>query len=98
MDMNFVAYGDHWSVAVEDAQVHRVAFDWSVVLSVGPPAGPAFDVRIEQPCVLLLPDGNETVLVPDGDPMRLAPMLALVHRPVTRADAFRDGHLELQLG
>jgi hypothetical protein len=44
-----------------------------------------------------MPDGSETLLTPDGDPMRLAPLLALVHRSVVRADAFRDGHLELEL-
>jgi Family of unknown function (DUF6188) len=88
---------DRWSLAVDNARVHRIAFDWAVVLSIGPPPGPTFDIRIEQPCILLMPDGSETLLIPDGDPVRLAPLLALVRRSAIRVDAFRDGHLELQL-
>jgi hypothetical protein len=96
-EMKMTVQPDRWSIIVDDAQVHRIAFDWAVTLAIGPSNGPEFDLQIEQPCILLDPKGNKTVLIPAGDPSSLAPLLALVHRRALRADAFKDGHFELQL-
>jgi RHS repeat-associated protein len=84
------------SVAIEEAHVLRAVFDWAVTLTIGSPKGAEFYVRIEQPFILLGPDGKEALLVPDGDPARLAPVLGVLRRSVIRIDAFKDGHLELE--
>jgi Family of unknown function (DUF6188) len=94
--MRVLDHGNRWSVAIEEAQVLCAIFDWAVTLTVGSPQVEAFDLRIEQPCILVGPDGKEVLLVPDGDPVRLAPVLGLLRRSVMRIDAFKDGHLEIE--
>ena len=37
-------------------------------------------------------------LVPDGDPLQLAPVLATVRESVVRVEAFADGRLEIEFG
>jgi len=95
--MDVIIRLDRWSIAVDGAQVHRLAFDWAVTFSIGPSDGPAFEIRIEQPFVLANPKNGEALVVPGGDSSALAQLLVLVRCPVTRADAFKDGHFELEL-
>jgi hypothetical protein len=94
--LKLATYQDRLSIAVDRAKVQSVAFDWAVTLAVGPDE-PDFQVRIEQPCVLVAPGALETLLIPGGDADSLAPLLGLIHRPVSQAIAFRDGHFELHL-
>lgn len=95
-DMRLLDHGNRWSVAIEGAQVLRAVFDWAITLAIGSPEEAGLDVRIEQPCILLDPDGKEVLLVPDGDPAQLAPTLRVLRRSAVRVDAFKDGHLELE--
>jgi hypothetical protein len=96
-DMKMIDRGDRWSIVVDKANVIRAWFDWAVTLAIGPLPDGGFEVRIEQPFVLLDAHGGESLLVPDGDPVNLASVLRFLRRPVARAEAFKDGHLELEL-
>jgi hypothetical protein len=79
-----------WEIPIADTGT-RVVIDYGV--SVATTDGYTF--RIEQPFVLTNVEGNELLLVPEGDPLRLCPVLALARTSVTSARAFDDGRLEL---
>jgi hypothetical protein len=79
-----------------DTRIVRVCIDWAVSLNIGVD-GTGVEVRIEQPCRLSRPAEGVIPLVPDGDPGELAPVLRLVRQTVSRLDAFKDGHLEVEL-
>ncbi len=52
-------------------------------------------VRIEQPFVYTSSDGVENLIVPAGDPVRVAPVLAIARLSVREGFAYDDGHLEM---
>jgi hypothetical protein len=52
-------------------------------------------LRIEQPFVYRTAEGVEHLSVPEGDPVRLAPALAVCRQVARQGFAFKDGHLEL---
>jgi Family of unknown function (DUF6188) len=93
--MEVAEYELRWAVEVSGAVIVRACFDWSVTLIIGEPPQAGLEVRIEQPFVLAEPDGRERLLVPEGDPGGLAPVLRIVRQDVVRVDAFKDGHLEI---
>ena len=82
---------DRWALPLSGRKVERLCLDFAVTLMFGG----GFELRIEQPFVLEAADGADVLLVPQGDAERLAPVMGLVHREVTRADAFKRGHLEI---
>jgi hypothetical protein len=52
-------------------------------------------VRIEQPFVYTSADGVEQLIVPEEDPVRLAPALAIARLSARDGFAYEDGHLEV---
>lgn len=84
--------GTGWTFPLQGAAVEAVNVDFAVTLLVH--GGYAF--RVEQPFLYIKPeDRGEQWIVPDGDPVCVAPVLALARGTVASADAYDDGHLEL---
>lgn len=52
-------------------------------------------VRIEQPFVFTGADGVEHLIVPEGDPVQVGPVLAIARLAVCEGFGYADGHLEL---
>ncbi|HSR84732.1 MAG TPA: DUF6188 family protein, partial [Streptosporangiaceae bacterium] len=52
-------------------------------------------VRIEQPFIYTSAAGIEHLIVPEGDPVRVAPVLAIARLSVRDGFAYDDGHLEM---
>lgn len=99
MELNMlevVELGDRWSLSSQDAEVTRLCFDWGLVLTVGS-VQPQTDIRIEQPAILVDQHGASIELLPDGDPVALAPMLQLLRRRLSKLEAFKDGHLRIEV-
>ena len=88
-------YPDRWVVLMTGAVVSRCSFDWSVTWLIAADAGEV-EVRVEQP--FSFGAGVLVRLVPDGDPLQLAPVLATVRESVVRVEAFADGRLEIEFG
>ncbi|MFI6078612.1 DUF6188 family protein [Actinoplanes sp. NPDC051343] len=70
----------------------RVDFALTLVLKRGEDA---FEVRIEQPFEFVAADGGVHALDPEGDPVRLGPVLACARTVVAGATVFEDGRLEV---
>lgn len=83
---------DRWLVSVDQVDVTQCCFDYAVTVT----AGNGLQIRIEQPFVFRTPDGREQLLVPAGDPVRLAPILAVSRLTMSECVAFKDGHLEIR--
>lgn len=81
---------DGWVFGIADRGA-RVMIDYAVTVATSD----GFAFRIEQPLVLTDVDHRKHLLVPEGDPMRLLPVLALARTAVASAMAFDDGRLEL---
>jgi hypothetical protein len=86
-----VEASDRWMLPLEDTSVNQCCIDYAVTLR----CENGVEVRIEAPFIFRTPDGVEQLLVPEGDPVRLAPVLGLSRLVVVEAMAFKDGHLEL---
>lgn len=86
---------DRFTPAIAGLEVDRCCFDYQATLVVGVSEGP-FHVVFEGGLVLTAADGTEHELEPESGGERLAPLLGLLHARVERADAFKDGHLELE--
>ncbi len=82
---------DRWLLPLAGRSVERVCIDFAVTLVI---TG-GLELRIEQPFVIEGADGSEALLVPEGDPDRLAAAVTLARREVATAEAFKDGHLEI---
>jgi len=94
--LEVVELDDRWSLTSQDANVTRVCFDWGVALTIGS-VEPQTDIRIEQPIVLTDAGGKSIQLIPEGDPIALAPLLQIARRPLVRVEAFKDGRLEMSV-
>lgn len=82
---------DRWLLPLTGQKVGRLCVDFAVTLVF---TGD-LELRIEQPFVITGRDGSEALVIPEGDSDRLAPIVQLARCEVVRADAFKDGHLEL---
>lgn len=91
----FVKHSDRWVVSVKGATVSRCSFDWAVTWVVTTESGDV-EIRIEQP--FMFGDRDPIRLVPEHDPVQLAPVLSTVRDSVVRIEAFTDGRLELEFG
>lgn len=84
---------DGWVLSPADTGV-RVQVDYALSLLTSD----GYVFRIEQPLTLTDHDGRRHLLIPEGDPAKLAPALALARTAMLVANAFDDGHLELAFG
>ena len=84
---------DGWILSLADTGV-RVQVDYALSLLTSD----GYIFRIEQPLTLTNGDGHQHLLIPEGDPAKLAPALELARTAMTVANAFDDGHLELAFG
>ncbi|WP_116115998.1 DUF6188 family protein [Austwickia chelonae] len=84
---------DGWVLPLADTGV-RVQVDYALSFLTSD----GYIFRIEQPLTLTSSDGHQHLLVPEGDPTKLAPALELGRTTMTMANAFDDGHLELAFG
>jgi hypothetical protein len=78
-----------WMLPVADERVTWCCVDYGV--SFGTQS--QILIRIEQPFVYTSSDGAETLIVPEGDPVRVAPVLAIARLSVREGFAYDDGHL-----
>ncbi|QZN84584.1 DUF6188 family protein [Cellulomonas sp. C5510] len=81
---------DGWDFDIAGRATH-IAIDCAVVIATSD----GYSFRIEQPFRLIDADRHEHVLVPEGDPLNLRPVLALERTNLASARAFDDGRLEL---
>lgn len=85
---------DRWEVPLEGCSVTRCCIDYAVTFTIAD-AGEAFEIRIEEPFEVHRA-GDDAIVEPGGDPVGMAPALALLHAEVEKAVAFRDGRLLLR--
>jgi hypothetical protein len=52
-------------------------------------------IRIEQPFVYTGSDGVEHLIVPEADPLQIAPVLAITRLSAREGFSYDDGHLEI---
>jgi Family of unknown function (DUF6188) len=89
---DLVETSDRWVLPIGDESVVACCIDYAITLRFGNEVS----VRIEQPFVYRTGDGVEHLIVPEGNPVRLAPALAVTRLVVRQGFAFKDGHLELR--
>lgn len=80
-----------WLLPLAGERIIWCCIDYAV--SIGAQSG--ISVRIEQPFVYAGADGVEHLIVPEGDPVRVAPVLAVARLSVRDGFAYDDGHLDL---
>jgi len=80
-----------WRLPLQEEQVIWCCIDYAV--SFGTQNQVA--VRIEQPFVYTGSDGVEHLIVPEADPVLVAPVLAITRLSVREGFAYDDGHLEV---
>lgn len=87
--------GDRWIVQLRGAKITACCFAFEVELHLTL-EDRLWTLQLAQPFVVVAPSGLEDVVVPEGEPARLAPALRLVHQFVTDVFASKDGALELR--
>ncbi len=87
-----VEHQDRWVVSVDGVPVARCCIDYAVNVH----CANGITLRIEQPFVLVDSEGRERLLVPEGNPAALAPVLGITRLVVEQCVAFKDGHLEMR--
>jgi hypothetical protein len=93
--MQMREHDDRWSLLVLGGDVTQLRIDFALTLIVAASPDDGFEARIGGTCTLTMADGVAVELVPEGDPTELAPALRLVRLGVERAEAFKDGHMEI---
>jgi hypothetical protein len=91
---NLIDTPDAWLLEVTRMTVTQCRIDYAFTLVLEAERGGSVEIRIEQPFVVTVQDGEHDV-DPEADPIDIAPALRLLHQGVTRATAFKDGRLEL---
>jgi hypothetical protein len=85
-ELNALIEDEHlWLLPLSGHRVERLCIDFAVTLIFDK----SLELRIEQPFVIEEADGRETLVVPEGDPQRLAVVVALARRVVAEAMASR---------
>lgn len=82
---------DWWVLPVADQPVVTCCVDYALTFRFGNEV----TLRIEQPFVYRTAEGVEHLIVPEGDPVRMAPALAVCRQVARQGFAFKDGHLGL---
>jgi hypothetical protein len=90
--LDVVDRGDCWELPVGGVRVAECCVDFAVSIRLSNEVS----VRIEQPFVYTTAEGVDHLIVPEGDPVRLAPVLTVARLAVGQGAAFKDGHLELR--
>lgn len=91
MQLEYQAGMSRWLLPLQDEQVIWCCIDYAVSLGTQNQVA----VRIEQPFVYTGTDGVEHLIVPEADPVQIAPVLAITRLSVRAGFAYDDGHLEL---
>ena len=78
-----------WLLPLADERVIWCCVDYAV--SFGTQNG--ISIRIEQPFVYTNASGIEYLIIPEEDPVRVAPVLAVARLFVREGYAYSDGHL-----
>src|SRR5688500_14293356 len=86
-----VETSDRWLLPLAGKSVDQCCIDYSVTLRFEG----GVVIRIEAPFVFRRAGEAEQLLVPEGDPVRMAPLLGVARALAAEAAAFKDGHLEL---
>lgn len=95
--LELIELPDRWSLSSEDAEITRLCFDWAVTLTIGP-MEPQADVRIEGEIELSGVGPVVSKLLPENDPIELAPLLRIVRSKLTTMVIFKDGRLRIDVG
>ena len=82
---------DRWLLPIGDEFVVGYCIDYSITMRFANDVS----IRIESPFVYTTANGIEHLIVPEGDPARLAPALVICRLAARQGFAFKDGHLEL---
>lgn len=82
---------NRWLLPLEDEQVTWCCVDYAVSFGTQN----QISVRIEQPFSYNSADRVEHRIVPEDDPVLVAPVLAIARLSVREGFAYTDGHLEL---
>jgi hypothetical protein len=80
-----------WLLPLKDEPVIWCCIDYAV--SFG--AQNQVAIRIEQPFVYTGSDGVDHLIVPEADPVQIAPVLAITRLSAREGFAYDDGHLEI---
>jgi hypothetical protein len=80
-----------WLLPLQDEQVIWCCIDYAVSFGTQN----QITVRIEQPFVYTGTDGVEHLIVPEADPVQIAPVLAITRLSVRAGFAYDDGRLEV---
>jgi hypothetical protein len=81
---------NRWLLPLADEQVTWCCVDYAVSFGTQNQVS----IRIEQPFVYSSADGVEHLIVPEGNPVLVAPVLAIARLSVREGFAYEDGHLE----
>jgi len=82
---------DRWNLPIVDELVVACCVDYGVTLHFSN----GVIIRIGQPFIYRTTKGLEHLIVPEGDPVRVAPVLAICRQAVQQGFAFKEGRLEL---
>jgi Family of unknown function (DUF6188) len=88
---------DRWLVPMVGLTVTQCRVDYAFTVVVAGEPGEWFEVRIGEPFVVVR-RGEEIRLDPEGDPVQMAPALAVLRMDVEHTIAFKDGRLEMVFG
>lgn len=82
---------NRWALPIGDETITWCCIDYA--FSFG--TQNQISVRVEEPFVYTSADGVEHLIVPEADPVNIAPVLAIARLSVRDGFAYDDGHLEL---
>jgi Family of unknown function (DUF6188) len=91
MQLEHQAAMNRWRLPLQDERVIWCCIDYAVSFGTQNQV----TLRIEQSFVYTSSDGLEHLIVPEGDPVRIAPVLAITRLSVRCGFAYDDGHLEV---
>jgi len=91
MQLERQAAMSRWLLPLQDEQVTWCCIDYAVSFGIQNQVA----IRIEQPFIYTGTDGIEYLIVPEADPVQVAPVLAITRLSVHAAFAYDDGHLEV---
>lgn len=87
---------DLWVLPLAGRPVTQCRFDYAFTIVLDEPES-SFEIRIEEPFEFTAVGGGQPVtLDPEADTRAMAPALAILHRAIDRAVAYKDGRLGVE--